>query len=171
MTHLISEMMDGELRDGECVHGIGRLCADVELRRSWEIYHLIGDVLRGDVTQAYGSNVPIGLSDEIAPILAANERKRSARTWATYGASLAAGIAAIALVASLAKPQATPNAEIARNSVVDSGAGINAARPEAALEDFNEYLLAHKRYSAAGTLQSMPVRVTTVSGIVEKSGQ
>lgn len=46
MKNKISAMMDGELFEDEANSVIELLKADVDARQDWQIYHLIGDVLR-----------------------------------------------------------------------------------------------------------------------------
>lgn len=46
MEHQISTLMDGELCDEEAEVLLGKIKGNAELQQEWEIYHLIGDVLR-----------------------------------------------------------------------------------------------------------------------------
>ena len=48
MNDKISTLLDGELDREEAVETIRHLGADAQRRLTWDSYHLIGDVLRGE---------------------------------------------------------------------------------------------------------------------------
>lgn len=45
----VSALADGRLRDGEFVQAIASMNVNEELRATWRVYHLVGDVLRSGV--------------------------------------------------------------------------------------------------------------------------
>ena len=47
MKEKLSAMMDDALEHGERERCVRRLEEDEELRAAWDVYHLIGDTLRG----------------------------------------------------------------------------------------------------------------------------
>ena len=54
MKERLSALMDDQGDHAECEHCLGQVRADVELRETWQVYHLIGDVLRG----THGGTLP-----------------------------------------------------------------------------------------------------------------
>ena len=49
MKEQVSALMDGELEGPESEGCIKRLKGDPEVREAWDLYHLIGDSMRGDI--------------------------------------------------------------------------------------------------------------------------
>src|SRR4051812_15281520 len=45
----VSALADGHLRGDEFAQVTGKVCADDDLRATWQTYHLVGDVLRSGV--------------------------------------------------------------------------------------------------------------------------
>ncbi|MCF8192464.1 MAG: sigma-E factor negative regulatory protein [Burkholderiales bacterium] len=94
----ISELMDGEL-DGLQADLLLRRMNDGDARASWEAYHLIGDVLRGDLGCQVSGRVSARLAAEptvLAPRPLAGVQTRG------LGMSIAASVAAVAVVGYLA---------------------------------------------------------------------
>ena len=48
----VSALADGHLPDDEFAQAVGQICADDELRATWQTYHLVGDVLRSGAHSA-----------------------------------------------------------------------------------------------------------------------
>ena len=147
MKEKLSAMMDGELADELQAH-LGRLRADPELRAAWDIYHLIGDSLRGQVSPAIAPRVISRLRDE-PTVLAPPPARRTAARIGWYGMYAAASLAAVAIVAWTAFPGWHSESQLAGNAVATS-AGIPAENvvvvdPPA---DVENYLLAHQPYRA-----------------------
>src|SRR3970282_1679320 len=87
----ISQWMDGELGGHETREQLNRVKQDAELHHSWGLFHLIGDVMRGEPA----------LSQEFEQRVGAR-RPRVASRVATYALSAAASVSAVALVGWLA---------------------------------------------------------------------
>ena len=67
-TERVSALMDGQLPQGELGAVIGALSADDEARECWQVYHLIGDVLRSPDLVRYGRDA--GLAQRVAAAIA-----------------------------------------------------------------------------------------------------
>lgn len=100
----LSALMDGDLDE----HRIAAACElveqDTEMRRTWERYHLIGQVLRGErvdrEVRSVADSVRSALAPEPIPIRPRRgDRGRSSRLAPFAGAALAAGAAFLAVFA------------------------------------------------------------------------
>jgi sigma-E factor negative regulatory protein RseA len=160
----VSAFLDGELPNSETELLLKRLTRDPELRESFGRYALIGESLRGGtharLTQGFPGRVNRAIDGE--PLVAdpATVRGRSAVWWRPFaGAAVAAGVAAIAVVAlqqraiaptlRAALPVTVPNAATPREAlsytvpatVPDAPAALPAAR-------LTNYVFAHSKYSS-----------------------
>jgi sigma-E factor negative regulatory protein RseA len=172
MKDEVSALLDGELEQVAAERQIDRLKADSELRQTWDMYHLIGDALRGHVTPELCSRVTQRLAEEptvLAPKPQVLELKRLGR-WAL---SAAAGGAAVALVLWMAVPiWNAPEPQLVR---APAGPATLASSPESAASAaiapagsvVNDYLLAHQHFSVTSALQGVAPYVRTVSGAEE----
>src|SRR5271167_3308472 len=100
----VSAFLDGELHSSETELLLKRLTRDAELRESFGRYALIGEAVRGTGSQilsrSFASRVNLAIDGEpvVAQIAAATVRNR--RWWRPLaGVSVAAGVAAVAIVA------------------------------------------------------------------------
>ncbi|HEY3654496.1 MAG TPA: sigma-E factor negative regulatory protein [Steroidobacteraceae bacterium] len=100
----VSAFLDGELPNSETELLLKRLTRDAELRESFGRYALIGESLRGGVptTLSHGFTARVNRAIDGEP-LAANSQPARSRTsgwWRPFaGAAVAAGVAAVAVVA------------------------------------------------------------------------
>lgn len=145
MKEKLSAMIDGEL-EGEIQAHLGRLRTDPELRAAWDIYHLIGDSLRGHVSPAIAPRVISRLRDE-PTVLAPPPARRTAARIGWYGMYAAASLAAVAVVAWTAFPEWHSEPQLAGNAVATGIPSENVVivQPPA---DVENYLLAHQPYRA-----------------------
>jgi sigma-E factor negative regulatory protein RseA len=141
MKEQLSAMMDGELADEMQAH-LGRLRADPELRAAWDIYHLIGDSLRGQVSPAIAPRVISRLREE-PTVLAPRPARRTAARIGWYGTYAAASLAAVAVVAWTAFPGWHSDPQLASASIPPEN--VVVVQPPA---DVENYLLAHQPYRA-----------------------
>jgi sigma-E factor negative regulatory protein RseA len=101
----ISAFLDGELPNSEAELLLKRLTRDAELRECFGRYALIGESLRGGtharLTQGFAARVNRAIDGEPAPVFETEAvPARPARWWRPLaGAALAAGVAAVAVVA------------------------------------------------------------------------
>ncbi len=146
MKQRLSAMMDDAAADDECESCVKRLQDDPELRAAWGVYHLIGDALRGHTAPDVAERVQRRLAAEptvFAPRAIEPRRRRAA--W--YGLSMAASVAAVALVGWMALPLF--------HSQRDPSPPVTAQLPEPPLvpvpvaQGVSDYLLAHQPFSPA----------------------
>src|SRR5271154_1336472 len=100
----VSAFLDGELPDSEPELLLKRLTRDGELRESFGRYALIGEALRGSGTQilsrGFASRVNLAIDGEPVTAHVAASTVRERRWWRPLaGVSVAAGVAAVAIVA------------------------------------------------------------------------
>jgi sigma-E factor negative regulatory protein RseA len=99
----VSAFLDGELPNSETELLLKRLTRDGELRESFGRYALIGEAVRGGtlglMTRGFSGRVNLAIDGE--PISAnGHPQIRAARWWRPFaGAAVAAGVAAVAVVA------------------------------------------------------------------------
>jgi sigma-E factor negative regulatory protein RseA len=100
----VSAFLDGELPNSETELLLKRLTRDAELRESFGRYALIGESLRGGsharLTQGFTARVNRAIDGEPLVATAQTARGRSRRWWPPFaGAAVAAGVAAVAVIA------------------------------------------------------------------------
>lgn len=159
----ISAMMDSEA-DGQDAHqAMLRLNDTGDARATWATYHLIGDVMRGDVLPGFDVSQRVAAAIAQEPTVLAPQRSSRARPL-TYALSAAASVAAIAVVGWMAFSTGnvmSPAVDVARAPAV--------VQPEARLVSspsdgqMNEYLLAHQGVSPSTSLQGVAPYIRTIS--------
>src|SRR5271165_1662656 len=139
----VSAFLDGELPSSETELLLKRLTRDSELRESFGRYALIGESLRGmsraPVSRGFAGRVNCAIDGEPVAASAPLLRAQSPRWWRPIaGAAVAAGVAAVAVVA-LQQRAVAPGSRglpvtaqnIAAQSVAVQIAGRSAAAPGA----------------------------------------
>src|SRR5262252_737914 len=162
MKEKLSALIDGELENEVHAH-LGRLRTDPELRNAWDMYHLIGDCLRGHASPEIAPRVIARLRDE--PTVLAPQRERSAaRRLGWYGMYAAASAAAVAVVAWTAFPGWHESPQLAGNTVAATAEvpeeSVAVTLPASEVEN---YLLAHQPYSHVSAMQGVAPYVRSVS--------
>ncbi|MGH8677075.1 MAG: sigma-E factor negative regulatory protein [Burkholderiales bacterium] len=162
----LSELMDGELDEHALETELLRLKNDPELREAWDVFHLIGDTLRGQaqLSARYVERVNSRLAVE--PTVLAPRRRNIGRLFRRAALPIAASACGVAVVAWLA---------LYTSPIVDTTTTMAAQSPPAALQQpaaqlaalpenntMNEYLLAHQQFSPSTAL-GMVSYVRTVS--------
>ncbi|HKC42611.1 MAG TPA: sigma-E factor negative regulatory protein [Burkholderiales bacterium] len=140
----LSAMMDDALADPECDGCVRQLKSDPDLRATWELYHLIGDTLRGHMAPDLADRVRARLAAE--PTVLAPRSRRPARRATWYALSAAASVAAVALVGWMALPLF----DLSPGSSIPVAQAPQAVTPTAAVptaHGVTDYLLAHQRFS------------------------
>ncbi|MCG6875650.1 MAG: sigma-E factor negative regulatory protein [Betaproteobacteria bacterium] len=162
MKEHLSALMDDQGDRAECDHCLDRLKEDVELRDSWALYHLIGDVLRG----TNGAALPESFADRLAAeptVLAPRTRPANSapNSLLRYALPIAASIAAVAFVAWVGLPQIQPSPVLqARTSAPVT---VSTAPVVPVAHDVGDYLLAHQRFSPSSAMSGVAPYVRTVS--------
>jgi len=174
MKERLSALIDGELESGELQAYLARIKADAELRGAWNTYHLIGDALRGNISQDLTTLVVARLRDE-PTILAPRRISPAFRRMGWYVASAAAGLAAVTLVVWTALPLRQAETQVnAKSENVDLGRSalapvatvsvpaveVKASLSSAAVEN---YLYAHQPYSHASAMQGVAPYARTIA--------
>ena len=100
----VSAFLDGELPDSETELLLKRLTRAGELRESFGRYALIGEAIRGSgrglITRGFSGRVNLAIDGELVPADEHVVHTRAPRWWRPLaGAAVAAGVAAVAVVA------------------------------------------------------------------------
>jgi len=174
----VSAFLDGELPNSESELLLKRLTRDAELRESFGRYALIGESLRGGssarLTQGFTARVNRAIDGEPSVAVAVPVGGRSAPWWRPFaGAAVAAGVAAVAVVAlqqragaptlGAGMPTSARNMVSAPNAVVSQRTSpvkptealsytVPAAVPDAPTAmpaaRLTNYVFAHSKYSS-----------------------
>jgi sigma-E factor negative regulatory protein RseA len=183
----VSAFLDGELPASETELLLKRLTRDAELRESFGRFTLIGESLRGatrvPLTRGFAGRVNSAIDGEPATANFAAVNANPARWWRPIaGAAVAAGVAAVAVVA-LQQRAVAPTLQMAAREPSSyttpvASSGAPTALPAARLTN---YIFAHSRYSsvlgqsnvlsgllADGDGQAPAVNIQTVNGAAVK---
>jgi len=163
MKEKLSAMMDDALEHDECDRCVRQLKEDGELRATWDVYHLIGDTLRGHTAPQIADQVRARLATEptiLAP-RARPERGRPRLAW--YPLAAAASVAAVALVGWLALPLF----DLSGGPRTDRAPVVAKVEPVPQAQGVGDYLLAHQRFSPAIAMSGLAPYVRTIA---EESG-
>lgn len=167
MNEKISALLDAELERHEWDGTLGRLASDMELRKAWDRYHLMGAALRSELQVVVDS----ALADRIARRIETETVVRVPRgrvlflSAARYGAglALAASVAAVSVYGIRfvwpAAPHAAQPEQLAaatpRPQVRDAARSDTAARSEWE-KSLNPLLVQHSAYSPTSGMGVMP---------------
>jgi sigma-E factor negative regulatory protein RseA len=163
----VSAFLDGELPSSETELLLKRLTRDGELRESFGRYALIGEAMRGaspaHLTKGFAGRVNRAIDGEPVPANGYLPQARAHRWWRPFaGAAVAAGVAAIAVVALQQRavaPTLRPTATLVAQNAVPARATreaisytVPAASPAAPpavmpLGRLTNYIFAHSKYS------------------------
>ena len=165
MKEKLSAMMDDALEHDECERCVRQLREDGELRDAWDVYHLIGDTLRGHTAPQIAEQVRARLAAE-PTVLAPRRRERPRSRLAWYPLAAAASVAAVALVGWLALPLFDLQGGGLKGTDVVAKAEP-AAVPVPQAQGVGDYLLAHQRFSPAIAMSGLAPYVRTIA---EESG-
>ena len=162
----ISALMDGEADGQEAHQAMLRLQDTGEVRETWASYHLIGDVMRGEVLPGFDVSQRVAAAIAKEPTVMAPQRSLRASRPLTYALSAAASVSAIAVVGWMAFSPGNsinPSVEVAR------APGPAVVQPEAPLVSspsdgqMNGYLLAHQGVSPSTSLHGVAPYIRTIS--------
>lgn len=171
----ISALMDGELDDRELARQFERLRQDPALRETWDVFHVIGDAVRGDSPLAGSFNERLSASLQREPtVLAPSGRRKTGASVMIYALSAAASLSAVAMVAwvAMSMNNAGTQPDLAAAPVAAPVEPARVAEPVmvvpqlASVPDegrMNEYLLAHQGFSPSTALQGVAPYIRSVS--------
>lgn len=158
MKEKISALMDGQLEDAECEAFLKTLKLDTELRESWDVYHLIGDAMRGHSSGALSRHFSALLEAE--PVVLAPRRKTTTKQTTRWALSAAASLAAVGFVGWMSYPFfGTQNEHIATAQPLVPPVEIRAI----ATPNMDDYRLAHQGFSSGFGMPGVAPYVRTVS--------
>jgi sigma-E factor negative regulatory protein RseA len=159
MKQRLSAMMDDAAEDHECESCVKRLKDDPELRAAWDAYHLIGDALRGHTAPDIVARVQRRLAAE-PTVLAPRAIEPARRRAAWYGLSMAASVAAVALVGWMALPLF----DLQQESPPRVTAQVPAPAPLVPVaQGVSDYLLAHQRFSPSPAIGGVAPYIRSVT--------
>ncbi len=159
MKQKISVLMDGELFEDEAESLLGHIKRNSDVRMNWEVYHLIGDVLRQPeyIHRGLSRKVRERMRDE--PVVLAPQHREVKQQIRTVALSAAASLAAIGVVAWMSlqiSPELSPRLAMQQQSALQPvSAPINA--------DANDYLMAHQELSPNADMNGGASYIRTVS--------
>ena len=161
MKEKISALMDSQLDDGECDGCLKTLKLDRDLRESWDLYHLIGDAMRGHTAGTLQPGFAQRLEAE--PVVLAPRRKTTPTKQTTrWALSAAASVAAIGFVGWMAYPFfGTQTEHIATAQPHNTPTEIRVMPVQ---QDMDDYRLAHQRFSSGFGMSGVAPYVRNVSG-------
>jgi len=169
----VSAFLDGELPNAETELLLKRLTRDGELRESFGRYSLIGEAMRGAghayLTKGFAGRVNFAIDGE--PVSAGGHapHTRAPRWWRPFaGAAVAAGVAAVAVVAlqhRAVAPTLRPAVLTAQNISTPAQGAVSAQTPREAISytvplilpatstvmtpaRLTNYVFAHSKYSS-----------------------
>lgn len=170
----ISALMDGELEDREAEREFSRIQQEQGLRETWDVFHLIGDAVRGDSLLSPGFSHRLSETLQHEPTALAPLRRPSSRKITAYALSAAASLSAVAMVAWVATSTSTvgnqPEIAAAPAPILPEpeivAVPAPAAPPLASVPDeggMSEYLLAHQGISPSTAIQGVVPYIRSVS--------
>ena len=158
MKQDISALMDSELFEDEAESLLGRIKSDPTVRKNWELYHLIGDVLRQPehIHCDLSTKVRERLQDE--PIVLAPGIRAVKQKMRTFVLSAAASLSAIGVVVWMSlqiSPEVVPQMAMQQTALrpVNMQTRTNP----------NDYLIAHQEFSPSIEMSGGATYLRTVS--------
>lgn len=158
MKQEISAMMDGELFEDEAESLLDGVKRDAPSHKNWEIYHLIGDVLRQP------EHIHCDLSEQVRkrmqdePAVLAPRVRAVAQKVSAFALSAAASVLAFGVVIWMSlqiTPEASPQMAMQQNSIQPVNLQIRS--------NSNDYLMAHKEFSTSTQMNGGASYIHTVS--------
>jgi sigma-E factor negative regulatory protein RseA len=128
----VSAFLDGELPNSETELLLKRLTRDAELRESFGRYALIGEALRGAspgvLSRGFASRVNLAIDGEPVPAGVQAQGASTPRWWRPLaGVSVAAGVAAVAIIALQQRATAPNIAQLPPAAIVKVAPGMPVA--------------------------------------------
>lgn len=142
MTQEISSLMDGELGTQEAGQALQACCASEEHKRTWYLYHVIGDSMRGQGPRRL--SLPAGMLDALKaqPTVLAPRRKLLETTFARVSLAAAASVATVGVVSWIG----TQGGQLPEPVVAKNGALQPVANTVPVQEiQYQDYLAAHRQ--------------------------
>lgn len=150
----VSALMDGELEEAEAACYLSRIKQSPQMRETWDTYHLIGDVLRGENFHSYQARCMERIAVE-PTVLAPQPVRSRPQSLLRYALSAAAAVAGVALVVWTAAPGLDT---FATAQLKEGAAPLRQDSPPGRREQVENYLFAHQ---ASSTMQAPQIQLVT----------
>lgn len=147
MTQDISSLMDGELEGREAEVALGACCGDEDRKRTWYLYHAIGDAMRGQAPSTLALPRKTFEKLEGQPTVLA-PRKRVPSTVTRVALAAAASVATVGVVGWIGSQDGGPNAPepvVAKSAAALKPVASTAPVVAAPALNVQEYLVAHRQ--------------------------
>jgi sigma-E factor negative regulatory protein RseA len=163
MKQEISSLMDGELFEDEADGLLDRIKRDSANRKDWEMYHLIGDVLR-QPEHIYCSYIHCDLSARVRksmqdePIVLAPRGRAVKQKMRAYALSASASLLAVGVVVWMSlqiSPEVAPQIAMQQAAIRPVNLQIRS--------NPNDYLMAHQEFSPSTEMNGGASYIHTVS--------
>lgn len=154
----ISALMDGELFEDEAVNLLDRIKRDSDAHKDWEVYHLIGDVLRQPEHIHCDLSAKVRERMEDEPVVLAPRGRTVKHKVRTFALSAAASLVAFGVVAWMSAqiaPETFP--EIATQQAALRSASVQI-KPRS-----GDYLMAHQEFSPSMDMSGGAAYIRTVA--------
>lgn len=160
MKQQISALMDGELYDDEADILLDKLKRNTGTDEEWQVYHMIGDVLRqpDHAYPAIGDSIRERLQAEPTVLAPARRAGRDTRWFALSAAASVAGLSLVAWM-SMQVDSEYPT-QMAMQQQIHKFRPANLAYPIGV----NDYLAAHHEFSPRADVQGTASYIRTVAG-------
>jgi sigma-E factor negative regulatory protein RseA len=158
MKQKISVLMDGEMFEDEAETLLDQIKRGSDVDNDWEMYHLIGDVLRQPEHIHCGMSNKIRERMEDEPVVFAPRVRAVKQRMRTFALSAAASLSAVGVVAWMSlqiSPEVAP--QLAMQQAAFRPASMQI-KPDA-----NDYLVAHQELSPSADLNGGASYIRTVS--------
>lgn len=158
MKKEISTLMDGELFEDEAESLLDLVRRDSDAHKDWEVYHLIGDVLRQPehIHCDLSARVRERMQDE--PVVLAPRShavKQKVRTVALSAAASLVAVGVVAWMSAQIAPETSPQMAMQQTALRPASMQI---KPKS-----NDYLMAHQEFSPSTNMSGGASYIRTVS--------
>ena len=158
MKQEISVLMDGELFEDEAESLLDNIKRGAGVPNDWEIYHLIGDVLRQPEHIHCGLSAKVRERMQDEPTVLAPRVRAVKQRLRTFALSAAASLSAVGVVAWMSlqiSPEVAPQLAMQQTAFRPASMQIKA--------DANDYLMAHQEFSPSADMNGGTSYIRTVS--------
>ena len=178
MNEKLSALMDGELDRDQARSVIKSLGSDDVSREHWNLYHVIGEALRGDDLGCDkaddGRTAAIFAALALEPtVLAPKMIKQPVERRTRIALAMAASVITISAVGLVAVQQ--QNGQVSAVQLVQQVApkpvAVNKQSPSTAESRVNDYLVVHRQFSNPGAFQPVALNRDLRSGAVQAVGK
>ena len=156
MKQEISAFMDGELFEDEADNLLGRIKRDPAVHQDWEIYHLLGDVLRQPEYIPHGLSAQVHKRMQDEPTILAPRGRAVKQKVRAFALSAAASLLAIGVVVWMSLQI---SAEVSPQMAMQRTAPV----PVQIQSQPNDYLMAHQEFSPSTDMNGSASYIRTVA--------